>query len=140
MDGLKGLVQRAVRAKAAEQGQYSLRQLADDSGMHWTHVSNVLRGKRRPTRDVLEAWAVALSPHLDLDEALMAAGQPPTEEGKFRLIARLWQLTGEQWADLERWVGERVTVVDDGSVEESDGHTDQEAEHHGKEHKPAAHA
>ena len=70
MDALKVIVQRAVRAKAAEQGQYSLRQLADDSGMHWTHVSNVLRGKRRPTRDVLEAWAVALSPHLDLDEAL----------------------------------------------------------------------
>lgn len=140
MNGLKVLVQRAVRAKAAERGQYSLRQLADDSGMHWTHVSNVLRGKRRPTRDVLEAWAIALSPHLDLDEALMAAGQPPTEERKFRLVARLWQLTGEQWADLERWVGERVSVPAGASVEQPECQAEQETEQHGKEHKPAAHA
>lgn len=115
MERLADLVQRAMTAKAVASGsRYTVRRLAQDSGMHWTHAANVLRGKRRPTREVLEAWSVALSPDLDLDEALMAAGHPPTDERKWSVVARLWRLGGEQWADLERWIGERVTVSADG--------------------------
>jgi len=104
------MLRAAMDARSRELGRtYTLYDLAADSHQHFTLASKVMVGERKPTRAALEAWAEALSPHFDLDAGLLAAGLPPADAKKAGVLGELWRLTAEQWAQLERWVGERAT-------------------------------
>lgn len=121
---------RAMEARGAEVGRrYTILDLAAESHTHFTAVSQATTGKRQPTRAALEAWSAALSPHFDLDAALIAAGHPPADGRKAGVLRRMWQLTSEQWAEVERWLGERATErADEGAGDErGSGEGDDEA-------------
>lgn len=115
MSDVGELLRRAMADKSAEVGRrYTLRDLDRESGVDYTLLSHVIAGRQRATPEALCAWSKALQPHLDMDAALLAAGHPPTDPAKAGAWRRLWRLTSEQWAELERWVGERVTEREAG--------------------------
>jgi len=68
----------ALEAKSREVGRkYSYRDLERDSGVNYSLVSKVVRGKSPASREALEAWGKALHPHLQIDLALVEAGFLP---------------------------------------------------------------
>ncbi|HXI17023.1 MAG TPA: hypothetical protein VNM48_11690, partial [Chloroflexota bacterium] len=68
----------ALEAKSREQGRkYSYRDLERDSGINYSLVSKVVRGKAPASKEAIVAWGHALHPHLPVDVALMDAGFMP---------------------------------------------------------------
>lgn len=79
------LVRAAIDAKSRDlRHRYTYHDLARDSDTHWTLIGKVISGQRRPSPQVLTAWARALAPHLPLQEALLAAGHAPTDPEALR--------------------------------------------------------
>lgn len=107
---VNAMLREALRAKGEEQGyKYTYRQLAEATGgtVHWTYVGKVITGKRRPTPEILKAWAKALHPYFPLDDALMAAGYMPENQGlsdTLRRVARVYSGTLQE--RLGAWISE----------------------------------
>lgn len=112
------LVREAIEAKRRDMGgRYTLRELSAESNVDFSLLSKIARGERQATRQVVLSVARALEPHLKVDEALLAGGYAPSDRtsGVLRLLLRLPE---ERWAELEEWIGERLTYEQAG--EESD--------------------
>src|SRR5947209_2513294 len=98
------LVAEALRRKAAAVGEYSYRDLGRESGVHWTHADQVIRGRRRATPAILRAWAEALAPFLSYEAVMVAAGYVPEGESG-ELVRRFLRLPwAERLALLEQAV------------------------------------
>ena len=129
------MLQRAMDARGQKLGRtYTLDDLGRESGTDFSLASKVMTGRRRPTREALEAWAKVLSPHLDLDAALIAAGHAPADQRKAGILRQAWRLSTEQWAQFERWVGERATH------DEAEGDAGEEHKQADSEDEPPAKA
>lgn len=64
----------AIRILRKSRGM-TIEGLAGDAGIHWTHLSRIENGRRRPTWEVVVALAAALE--VDMGElASLAARQP----------------------------------------------------------------
>lgn len=76
------LVTEAKRRKSDARGQeYTYRELARDAGdMHFTTAQKIANDQRHPTREMVLALSRALTPYLNQDEALIAAGYVPEGE------------------------------------------------------------
>ena len=116
------MLKEALAAKSAELGRkYTYRHLADDSQVDYSYVSKILRGKSRPSEQVLKAWSEALKPHFPLDIALVSAGYTPASKEKRRLTRRIaeapaqfvTELEHEINALLERLTGQKPREEDD---------------------------
>lgn len=106
------MLREAIEAKKRElRGigvRYSQRELARESGVTHTYVTLVLKGKRRPTPEVLRAWAAALDPYLPLDEALMAAEHMPDDPALRAVVQRLARFpkdVRQKWAAVADFTG-----------------------------------
>jgi transcriptional regulator with XRE-family HTH domain len=103
------MLREAIDAKKRElraQGhRYSQRELAREAGVAHTYVSLVMKGKRRPTPEVLRDFAHALDPYFPLDQALVAAEHMP-QDGELRgLIQTIVGSPKRQWAQVaQEWI------------------------------------
>jgi transcriptional regulator with XRE-family HTH domain len=62
--------------------EYTYSELGRDAGVSKEHVSQVMRGNRRISRELLGNICRALSPYVDPDEAFLAADYAPSPELK----------------------------------------------------------
>lgn len=97
------LLLEAMARKGAETGaRYSYRDLERDSGVNYSHAARVVRGGRRPSRELVESLANALRPYLPLDQALIAAGYLPESERGRDLVRQLWPQLQRASEEVER--------------------------------------
>lgn len=127
------MLREALDAKSRELGgRYTLRDLARDSSVHFTQASKVMLGERRPTREVLTAWAHALHPYFPLDEALLSAGYAPSDPRKRELIRRMLAAGDDRWSDLERIIGNLLS-----DQQRAEQQPDDEGEDQGRHEAPS---
>ena len=68
-------------------GGRSAREVADKVGIHWTYLSMILRGKRRPSLDVAKLLAKELGFTLDQLEAALPQRHRRSRRGRKSLAA-----------------------------------------------------
>lgn len=127
---MASLLELALAAKSAAHGRrYTYRELSDDSGVDYSYVSKILRGRSRPSEAILEAWSKALDPHFPLDAALVAAGYTPASQDRRRLTKRIAEAPAQFISDIEREVDallERLTNRDARKEHQDQQHSEKQ--------------
>lgn len=98
--GVPAMLRKAIDAKRAADGYFSLREMARACECDHTMISFTLKGERHPSPQMLASWAGYLSPYFPLDEALLAADHGPSDRALADLFIRIARGVRETGGDL----------------------------------------